>query len=210
MSRKGKRRREAKRERHEQARKAPEGGAAPEAAAAPPPRPVQKSTARPPQKQKPQAHRAGPSFRIQPWMVVTPLLVGGIALIAVLILTSGSSSEGQVVGTPRPTANLTPTVTLNVEAGGEENSSFFSPDALTVKAGEVFEIIVKNTGAVTHNLRLAGPDNVYENNDDFVSTPYSVEPGEEGRVVAVFEEPGTYDFRCDFHPLVQFGKLTVQ
>lgn len=105
---------------------------------------------------------------------------------------------------------MTPTVTYTIEAGGGAGNAFFAPNSVTVKAGEVFRIEVTNTGDVTHNLTISGLDKEYDTKDDWESVPYDIKPRQTGVVVAKFDSPGTYPFRCAFHPTVQFGNLIVQ
>ncbi len=107
-------------------------------------------------------------------------------------------------------AGLTPDVSFDINAGGAANSAFFSPDTVAANAGDVIEIVVTNTGSVIHNLRLAGLDDEYDTADDFEMPPNVIEPGETQRLVVKIDEPGTYSFRCDFHPLVQTGTLTLE
>ena len=105
---------------------------------------------------------------------------------------------------------MTPTATYTIEAGGGADNAFFNPKSLTVKVGEVFRIEVTNTGDVTHNLTISGLDKEYDTKDDWESVPYDIKPGQTGVVIAKFDLPGTYAFRCAFHPTVQFGDLIVQ
>ena len=38
----------------------------------------------------------------------------------------------------------------------------------------------------------------------------AIKPGETGRVVLKIDEPGTYRFRCAFHPTFEIGTLTLE
>jgi len=120
--------------------------------------------------------------------------------------------EGQLP--PGTVASPTPAVgaaaTVNVVAsdrGSPDADSFFEPSQLTIKAGEPTRIVVANTGSQSHNLRISGADNQYGTEDDRF-TQITV-PGEEGEVTVQIDQPGTYNFRCDIHPNVQLGTLTV-
>ncbi len=157
--------------------------------------------------------RAG-GVRISPWLIATPVVAIGVGVLAFLILSSGSSGTSGVAA-PSPTpdprvAGLTPEVSFDIDAGGAANAAFFSPDTRTADAGDVIEFVVTNTGSVSHNLVVAGPDDEYDTTDDFESEPFAIEPGETGRVVVKIDEPGTYRFRCSFHPLVQTGTLVLE
>ena len=137
----------------------------------------------------------------------------GVGIVAVLVLTSGSSGTTGGVSSPTPdprVAGLTPDVSFNIDAGGEVNNAFFSPDTITANAGDVIELVVTNIGSVSHNLRVAAPDDEYDTADDFEMPPNVIIPGETQRLVVKLDQPGTYRFRCDFHPLVQTGTLVLE
>jgi plastocyanin len=150
------------------------------------------------------------------WTGTLAILVGGLIVVAVLAIGgNGSDDNGTVVpvATPDPrVAGMTPAATHRVLAGdaGQAMGEYFEPDVLRARAGEPFEIIMENVGSVAHNLRVSGPDGVYHTDDDFVTTPYSIQPGEEGRLMVIIEEPGSYPFQCDFHPVNQVGTLIVE
>ena len=232
MSGKGKRRREARRRaRQRQEEQQPEQK--PQAEGGPEP------TAPPPRQERPAAleevahsrtgrkkakRRAGlgerlGGMRISGWMIGVPVVAVGVVVLAVLILTSGSSGGGGVKPerTPDPrVAGQTPTATFDIEARGAESGSFYAPDTITATAGEVIEIIVRNTGTVSHNMRVSGPNKIYdvdttgEKGDDFEMPPNVIKPGESETLVVKIDEPGTYPFRCDFHPLDQTGNLILE
>ena len=161
--------------------------------------------------------RAAPRMsrlRVSPWLMATPVVAIGVGVLVFLILSSGSSGTTGV-GAPSPTpdprvAGLTPDVTFNMDAGGAVNNAFFSPNAITANAGDVIELLVTNIGSVSHNLVVAGPDDEYETADDFEAEPFAIKAGETGRVVVKLDQPGTYRFRCSFHPLVQTGTLVLE
>ena len=107
---------------------------------------------------------------------------------------------------------------VSVEAtdrGQPALDSVFDPDAISIEAGETVKVNVSNTGSVTHNLRIAGVDQEYDTEDDFVAKPPDqastlIKPGESGFTVVRINEPGQYSFRCDIHPNVQIGTLIVR
>ncbi len=157
--------------------------------------------------------RAG-GVRISPWLKATPVVAIGVGVLAFLIISSVSSGTGGVAA-PSPTpdprvAGLTPDVSFDIDAGGEVNNAFFSPNAITADAGDVVELVVTNIGSVSHNLRVAGLDDEYDTADDFEMPPNVILPGETQRLVVKLDQPGTYRFRCDFHPLVQTGTLVLE
>lgn len=152
-------------------------------------------------------------MRISGWMIGLPVVVGVVGVLAVLILTSGSSGGGGPSRTPTPdprVAGQTPTASFTIEARGAESGSFYAPDTITAPAGEVIAITVKNTGTVSHNMRVSGPDKEYDTPDDFEMPPGVIEPGKSQTLLVKIDEPGTYPFRCEFHPLDQKGTLVLE
>lgn len=218
MPKKGKRRREAQRERREAARAQAEATSLESDAQSASDGEARRAKQREEwQRQKRAQQRAERSAAPIVWIagaagVLVVVLVGGYFLLQG---DSGSSSSPAPAPTEDPrVAGQTPVQTFEVEAAGAESGSYFAPDSLSANAGEVFEIIITNTGSVSHNMRLSGEDGVYGDDavpgDDFVSEPYSIRPGETGRLKAVINKPGTYPFQCDFHPETQKGLLTVR
>ncbi len=146
---------------------------------------------------------------------------GGIAVAALavlggfLFLGGGGGDDG-----PNSTPIVTPdarvaglpidvTFTVDADDNGQNVNPRFLPNTISAEAGQVIEIFMPNVGSVAHNLRLAGLDGEYDTRDDWLVDPGTVQPGETGRVVVTFDEPGTYPFKCDFHP-TQTGILTLR
>jgi uncharacterized cupredoxin-like copper-binding protein len=153
---------------------------------------------------------------------VAPALAAGVGIVAFLILSSGGSS-GDSAGSPSATpdprvAGLAPDVSFEIEAGdrGQGSSdSYFSPTEVQGTAGDVIELVVTNTGTVSHNLRVSGPNGDYDvdtsgtKGDDFEMPPNVIMPGNTERLLVKIDQPGTYPFRCDFHPQYQTGNLVL-
>ncbi len=150
------------------------------------------------------------SLRVPTWLIVIPVMVIGAGVLAYLILSSGSSGTtggGITELTPDPrVAGLTPDDTIRVNV----NDINFSRREITGNAGDVIELMVTNTGTISHNLVVAGLDDEYDTSDDFEPQPFAIQPGDTGRVVLKIDEPGTYRFRCAFHPNIEFGTLTLE
>lgn len=226
MSGKGKRRREARRrskqrQEEQQSAQKPQAEGGPEPAASLPRegRPAaREEVTRSGGARKKARPRAGlwqrvSRMRISGWMIGLPVVAVVVAVVAVLVVTSGSSGGGGPDKTPTPdprVAGQTPTATFTIEARGAESGSFYEPNTITAKAGEVIAITVKNTGTVSHNMRLSGEDKEYDTADDFEMPPNVIEPGKSQTLVVKIDEPGTYPFRCEFHPLDQKGNLILE
>ncbi len=110
-----------------------------------------------------------------------------------------------------PSAPIAITGSVEVQTGdnffqlqGQKNPT------LTVKAGETVSVSVKNVGIAIHNLRVAGPDNKLDTADDIVSDPLAITGGQSGKVSLALQNAGTFDYRCDFHPIEMKGQVTVQ
>ena len=151
------------------------------------------------------------SLRVSQGLIVTAVLLIGIGVLAYLVLSSGSSGV-TVTGsseTPVPDPRVAglpidDSVSLNV------NDVNFSNTELSGNAGEVIEILVTNTGTISHNLVVAGPDDEYDTKDDFEPYPFAIKAGDTGRLVLKIDEPGTYRYRCAFHPTFEIGALTLK
>ena len=148
-------------------------------------------------------------IRVSPWLIGVLVVTIGAGILAVLVLTSGSS--GTTGGAAESTsdtrvAGQTPDATVSLDVDDVN----FSNTNLTGNAGEVIEFLVTNTGTISHNMVVAGPDNEYGTGDEFEPDPFAIKAGETGQVVVKMDEPGTYKFRCAFHPLIEFGTLVLQ
>jgi uncharacterized cupredoxin-like copper-binding protein len=142
-------------------------------------------------------------------------VVGVIVLIIVLVAQGGGSGSASDDGaTPGPDPRVgtaTPAASFTIEAGdaGQATGTYFEPRVVSARAGEVVEIIVKNVGSVAHNLRVSGLDKEYDTTDDWLVTPGTLQPGDEGRLLLKINQAGQYPFRCDFHPIEQVGTLNL-
>lgn len=126
---------------------------------------------------------------------------------AMLLLSSVGFACGGGNDEPTPTPDTSPVdVTIQVIMG----DNFFQPDQLEVGAGQRFRIELANEGRFVHNLRITGPDGEYGTADDLVSVPDVQRAGESGQLVGQIDQPGTYNFRCDFHPIEMVGTIVVR
>jgi len=144
---------------------------------------------------------------------VAPLLLL-VSLTALLVLSYACGGDGD--GDREPAATF-PARGGDGRGGKVEtydiamNDNFFAPSEFALSGGVTVRFNISHPATAIHNLRVAGADNVYNNQDYAVSDPTLVNAGE----VATLEwdtpaAGGTFDFRCDFHPQAMVGKITVQ
>lgn len=132
-----------------------------------------------------------------------------------LIGETGVAPCGQrgISPTPTPTAQATP-VPVSGSITLEMGDNFFQLDGqrnptLEVKAGQKITVSLVNIGQAIHNGRTSGSDNEFLTDDDHVSDPDIVSPGQEATLEFSFDQPGTYQYRCDFHPVDMKGTIVV-
>ncbi|MCH8814481.1 MAG: c-type cytochrome [Chloroflexi bacterium] len=89
------------------------------------------------------------------------------------------------------------------EVDGETNPT------LEVGVGESITFEVVNNGVAIHNMRIAGVDNEYDSEDDFVSVPDFFAADDKGTLTFTFDEAGTFNYRCDFHQTEMLGQISV-
>ena len=120
---------------------------------------------------------------------------------------------------PAPAPSGEP-ITIEGEAAMEMGDNFFqledqSPPTLQVSVGQEVTINLTNDGQAIHNMHIAGVDNVYDvglcetGGEEPCSDPSAMSPDDTGAITFTFDEAGTFDFRCDFHPAVMTGQIVV-
>ncbi len=88
--------------------------------------------------------------------------------------------------------------------------SSFKPADIKVVAGSTVTFDLPNIGQLPHNMRIATAAGVYRNST-WVSIPETINPGRSGSLAwEVPTQPGTYKFRCDIHPEIMVGTITVE
>ncbi len=154
--------------------------------------------------------------------------IGGIVGLAALALIGGtiwavanedeSAAEEQVNG-GQETGGESPTPGGETDAGGgtagaiavSMGDNFFDPKEISVAAGADVTIDITNGGAAIHNMRIAGPDDQYNTDDDAVSDPMLVPGGSTATLEwTAPDSPGDIKFQCDFHPTDMTGTITVE
>jgi plastocyanin len=133
------------------------------------------------------------------------------------LVPTGSATPTPTEATSTATVTATATTTGSPVAGGtielETGDNWFNGPSVTnggqpgqagsvqAVAGDV-QIHVKNTGAAIHDLHVTGA------NLDKVTQP--LQPGTDATIDLGTIPPGTYDYKCDFHPTEMFGTLVVK
>lgn len=91
-------------------------------------------------------------------------------------------------------------------------SQRFEPPAFIVSAGQQVTFNITNRGESWHNMRVDGGDGALGTADDTLSDhePRFL-PGDTGTLVwTAPNSPGEIQFRCDFHPDVMIGSISVE
>lgn len=149
------------------------------------------------------------------WLGGGGIAVVGVIVVAVLLLGGGGGDSAPVqtfVPDPRAEGPVDQTEEVIADDNGQAVNPTFSKTTIVGKAGDVIEIRMPNVGSVAHNLHVAGEDNEYSDDpaaDDWITFPQTVQPGETGILRLKIDTPGTYEYRCDFHPIQQVGNLIL-
>jgi plastocyanin len=89
--------------------------------------------------------------------------------------------------------------------------NFYEPNEFTVKRGQKLTLNLKNDGIAIHNMRVAGADNEYNTDDDALSDPDQLSPGDTGTLEwTAPDKAGEIDLRCEFHPTDSTGIIMVE
>ncbi len=158
--------------------------------------------------------------------------IGGILGAAAIILIGGTiwavaSDDGTEASGEQPTASAapgsgTPAPGASTEIDLADNVIKYNGaenPAIPVKAGESVTFQLKNSGIGTHNIDVGGTaeqnptDSHYCSATDTTVTacsdPARISGGGTGTLTFTIDTPGTYHFRCDFHPTQMFGTFVV-
>lgn len=144
------------------------------------------------------------------------ILLSGFAVLALaLTAVACGGDDDDDDATPTESGNGAAAETTFDLLMNESDGNVFVLDGesnptLTVPAGEEITVNLTNDGAAIHNMRFGGEDNAFNTDDDAVSDPNLVNPGD--TAVLVFtapSEPGTYKYQCDIHPTDMLGEIEV-
>ncbi len=129
----------------------------------------------------------------------------------------GTPPCGQLAAAPAPAGEPIP---IEGEVAMEMGDNFFQIDGqqaptLEVSVGQEVTIDLTNNGQAIHNMHIAGVDDTYDVDfcevgaDESCSDPSVMSGGDSGTIAFRFDEAGTFNFRCDFHPAVMTGQIVV-
>ncbi|MEE8345939.1 MAG: c-type cytochrome, partial [Dehalococcoidia bacterium] len=121
----------------------------------------------------------------------------------------GQRGVAPAAASPGPAPSPVP---IDGEVTIEMGDNFFSldgqsPPTLQVAVGQEVNVNLTNNGIAIHNMHVAGSDNTYDVNfceaggEEACSDPGVMMAGDTGTVSFQFDEAGTFNFRCDFHPI---------
>lgn len=131
--------------------------------------------------------------------------LGKSGFVSALVLAASAAMAGpghgsNSVGEPGKAAQATRTVNVDMT-----DNMRFTPSEISVKQGETVRFVVKNSGAVKHELVLGTPEELKEHYAMMLKMPgmehaddnmVSVAPGKTGEVVWRFTQAGKVDFAC--------------
>jgi len=160
-----------------------------------------------------------PRFRIA--------IFAALLIVSALVVACGGDDDPEATVTPEAPAALSPTQVLvqpdpvqpidteftSASDGVIEvtiQDSLFVGNNLRVPAGSTAKIDVSNRDVQPHNLRIAGFDGVFQTEDDAVTTPDPIAPDGSGSLEFAPAVPGSYTFRCDYHPGSMGGQIIVE
>jgi uncharacterized cupredoxin-like copper-binding protein len=122
-----------------------------------------------------------------------------LAVLLALGATASLAAPG-AIGRPGKAAEVSRTVEVTMS-----DTMRFSPDRIAVKRGETVRLVVRNAGAVRHELMLGRAADLKAHAEVMKRHPHmehddahavSVPPGETREMVWRFTRGGTIDFAC--------------
>ena len=153
---------------------------------------------------------------------VSQMQIGAIAFVAVALLTGGTIFAAVYDGgeeehvTSEPTA--TPDGVVDVIVLGDNFFVYQDVTApeIVVTAGQEITFEITNDGRALHTMHIGDTSGNYEigfcaaGDPEPCSDPEEISGGESATITFRLDEPGTYAFRCDFHPLDMVGTIRVE
>jgi len=109
-------------------------------------------------------------------------------------------THASMAGQPGDPAKVSRTIEVTMD-----DSMRFTPDKISVKAGETVRFFVKNAGKIPHEMVIGTLDELKEHAEMMRKMPgmqhtepnmITLKPGQRGGIVWQFDKPGTVDFAC--------------
>ena len=109
-------------------------------------------------------------------------------------------AHASMAGRPGDPAKVSRTVEVTLD-----DSMRFTPDNISVKAGETIRFFVRNAGKIQHEMVLGTMDELKEHAEMMKQMPgmqhaepnmITLKPGQRGGIVWQFDKAGTVDFAC--------------
>lgn len=109
-------------------------------------------------------------------------------------------THASIAGKPGDPAKVSRTLEVSMD-----DSMRFTPDKISVKAGETIRFFVKNTGKIQHEMVIGTLDELKEHAEMMRKMPgmqhaepnmTTLKPGQRGGIVWQFDKSGKVDFAC--------------
>lgn len=150
--------------------------------------------------------------------------LGGIVGVTVLALAAGGviaavydeTQDHEVVAPPTtPVNGVEPTDTTILMGDNWFEFMDEREPTIPIPAGEEVTFEAVNVGVAIHNVHVADLDGNYEvpvcdPAEHLCTDPAQIFGGDSGTITFTLDEPGEYNFRCDFHPVEMVGVFEVQ
>jgi uncharacterized cupredoxin-like copper-binding protein len=116
------------------------------------------------------------------------------------VAAAPAAAEQTAWGIAGAPAQVNRTVTLDMT-----DAMRFTPDTLTVQAGETVRFVVRNTGRMLHEMVIGTPDELAKHAAMMAKFPtmehdeaymVHVDPGKTGEIVWHFNRAGSFEFAC--------------
>ena len=153
---------------------------------------------------------------------VSQMQIGAIAFVAVALLTGGTifaavydgGEEEHVTGEP----TATPDGVADAIVMGDNFFVYNDATApeIVVVAGQEVTFEITNDGRALHNMHIGDTSGNFDigfcapGDPEPCSDPEAISAGDTATITFRLDEPGTYAFRCDFHPLDMVGTIRVE
>ena len=128
------------------------------------------------------------------------IVLSGLVLMASGVFVSPAIALPSVIGKPGKAANVVRSIEVTMNDGMR-----FAPDRIDVRRGETIRLIVRNAGALRHELVLGRPADLKQHAELMRRHPHmehddpyavSVPPGETRELIWRFSHSGQVDFGC--------------